>query len=82
MSKANRLLQEIQKAWKFEPFRPFRLRMVDGKALRVLDPDQVRVWPPDIVYIAPKGNPDFYHISRILAVEPILRRRPRKRRTG
>ena len=82
MSKPSKLLQEIRKAWKLEPFRPFQLRLVDGKMLRVLDPEQVRVWPPDVVYISPKGELDFYHISQVLAIEPILRRRPRKRRTG
>jgi hypothetical protein len=82
MSKGIRLLQEIRRAWKLEPFRPFQLRLVDGKTLPVRDPEQVRVWPPDVVYISPWTGMAFIHISQILAVEPILRRRPRKRRTG
>ncbi|GEM_PF-6176716 len=83
MRTSKRLMEEIRKAWKIEPFRPFQLRLVDGKTHRVLNPDQVRAWPPVwVVYVSPQGELDLYDISQILSIEPLPRRKSRKRRTG
>lgn len=83
MRKLGERMEEIRKARNLDPFRPFRIRLIDGRELRVLEPYHVAVWPPDrFVHVNTEGDLDIYEASTIVVVEPILRRKPRKRRTG
>ncbi len=82
MSRPSRLVLEAREAKYLVPFRPFRLRLKDGTTLRVRHPDQLGAGDRTIIFVDSRRGIEFYDSRLLLAVEPILRRKPRRRRTG
>ena len=77
-------LNEIKRAWKAEPFKPFRINLADGRSFEVNHPEFLAVFPgfERTVILALPDEQAVEHIDLLLVTSLTIRENGRAKGDG